>query len=82
MENLCAMSIMHVRRCAARGFLSLSWITISLLARSVIAGISGDMENDSPSRAMMDDEKRNYIADQNGFSSKVSLTSTVSQLKN
>ena len=41
-------------RCAARGFLSLSWITISLLARSVIAGISGDMENDSPSRAMMD----------------------------
>ena len=59
-----------------------SWITISLLARSVIAGISGDMENDSPSRAMMDDEKRNYIADQNGFSSKVSLTSTVSQLKN
>jgi hypothetical protein len=32
LEGLCAMFIMHIRRCAARGFLSLSWIIISLLA--------------------------------------------------
>jgi hypothetical protein len=43
------MPIVHIqRRCAAPGYLSLYWFTLVLAHGSVIAGVSGDMENDSP----------------------------------